>query len=336
MARLGLVAMGFALMVGLVVCDSTLVQAQAVASIALPSPRSTVRLYVGCNNIALSFPDGTASQTVVQAVTPAGLVQAMWRHNAAQNRFEGFSPAAPQASDLLTVNLWDAVWLCVAGGAPSAPPAPPAAAAPTLTPPPQPTPGPVVPPAESFTVRKTSDYMGASTGTLHVVGEVVNNDSSDAEYVEITGTFFDQAGNVLASDFTYSCLDVIPAGGDSPFHMLVLDAPPGIVRYTLQVQGEAAGQPPPLGLDISGVTTDLTEWGTFHVLGLVTNNSQTTYQYVRICAALYDSAGNVIRSDSTYTQLDSLAPGQSSSFDCLEIDAPPVASNRLWVQGSPE
>jgi hypothetical protein len=38
----------------------------------------------------------------------------MWRHNAALNTFEGFSPAAPQASDLLTVNQWDAAWLCVA------------------------------------------------------------------------------------------------------------------------------------------------------------------------------------------------------------------------------
>jgi penicillin amidase len=90
------------------------VLAQPVASIALPPPRGTVQLYSGCNNIALSFPDGTDSQTVVNAVTPAGVVEAMWRHDAAQNRFEGVSPAAPQASDLLTVNQWDAVWLCVA------------------------------------------------------------------------------------------------------------------------------------------------------------------------------------------------------------------------------
>jgi Thioredoxin len=96
-------------------------RAQPLGSIALPPPRDTVQLYPGCNNIALSFPDGTTSQTVVQAVTPAGVVQAMWRHDAAQNRFEGFSPAAPQASDLLTVNLWDAVWLCVSVGPSPAP-----------------------------------------------------------------------------------------------------------------------------------------------------------------------------------------------------------------------
>ena len=114
MKRLGIVAVGLALVVAtLVIHSNSVVRAQPVASIALPS-RGTVQLYSGCNNIALSFPDGTDSQTVVNAVTPAGVVQGMWRHNAALNTFEGFSPAAPQASDLLTVNQWDAVWLCLA------------------------------------------------------------------------------------------------------------------------------------------------------------------------------------------------------------------------------
>ena len=112
MRRLGIVSVGLALLVTLLALGGSPVRAQPVASIALPPPRGTVQLYSGCNNIALSFPDGTDSQTVVEAVTPAGVVQAMWRHNAALNRFEGFSPAAPQASDLLTVNQWDAVWLC--------------------------------------------------------------------------------------------------------------------------------------------------------------------------------------------------------------------------------
>jgi hypothetical protein len=115
MKRLAIAAAGLALVVGMFAASwSSVVQAQPVASIALPS-RGTVQLYSGCNNIALSFPDGTDSQTVLNAVTPAGVVQTMWRHNAALNTFEGFSPAAPQASDLLTVNEWDAVWLCLAG-----------------------------------------------------------------------------------------------------------------------------------------------------------------------------------------------------------------------------
>jgi inhibitor of cysteine peptidase len=89
------------------------VDAQPVASIALPDPGGIEQLYEGCNNIALTFPNGTTSEAVVQAVSPAGAAESMWRHDASQSRFLAFSPAAPQASDLLTVNFLDAVWLCV-------------------------------------------------------------------------------------------------------------------------------------------------------------------------------------------------------------------------------
>jgi len=152
------------------------VQAQPVASIALPEPGATRDLYPGCNNIALTFGDGTASETIVQAVTPAGTVQAMWRHDAAQNRFEGYSPAAPQASDLLTVDFLDAVWLCVAAGPLPAPTSPPAAPTATVAPPAAPTSTPVPPPSPTETAvapppsptppvqeRQCSDYACAAT-----------------------------------------------------------------------------------------------------------------------------------------------------------------------------
>lgn len=102
-------------MVAMLAAHESLVRAQPVASIALPEPGAVKQLYEGCNNIALTFPDGTASEAVAQAVTPAGAVEAMWRHDASAKRFEGFSPAAPEVSDLGVVNFLDAVWICVSG-----------------------------------------------------------------------------------------------------------------------------------------------------------------------------------------------------------------------------
>ncbi len=103
--------------------------AQPVATIALLEPGAAKELYPGCNAVAVTFPDGTTSQTVANAVSPPGSLQAIWSYNTAQQRFTAYSAAAPQASDLLSVNLLDAVWICVAG----APPAP-AAVAPTVAP----------------------------------------------------------------------------------------------------------------------------------------------------------------------------------------------------------
>lgn len=142
MRRVGMVAVGLAAVVGWVVCYSALAQAQPVASIALPSPGEAKQLYPGCNAVALTFPDGTTSQTVIQAVTPTGMVEALWRHNPGQNRFEAFSPAYPQASDLMTVEFLDAVWLCLtgasAGGTLPPPPAPPPPSVQIITPEPLP------------------------------------------------------------------------------------------------------------------------------------------------------------------------------------------------------
>ena len=117
MKRLIIAAFGLTLVAAFSALYGSLLHAQPVGSITLPDPGGTVQLYPGCNNISLTFPDGTASETVVEAVTPSGALQAIWHHNAAQNRFEGFSPTAPQASDLLAVDFLDAVWLCVTGAA---------------------------------------------------------------------------------------------------------------------------------------------------------------------------------------------------------------------------
>jgi len=203
---------------------------------------------------------------------------------------------------------------------------------PSPTPTPSPTPSPT-PTAGGFSVSKTSDYISI-TGSLWVVGEVKNNNAFNAEFVKIEATFFDAADRVVASEYSYSCLDIIPPGGDSPFDILLWDPPANIARYTLQAYDEPAREPPPSGLDISGVSTRLSGAGYYHVTGLITNHSSDTYEFVRICGALYDSAGNVIRTDYTYIGPDTLAPGESASFDWSEsVDSTPVASYRLWVDG---
>jgi len=164
---LGLIAIAIA--AALLAAHGSSVRAQPAASITLPAPGETKQLYPGCNNIALSFPDGTACNTVVQAVSPAGSVQAMWRHNAALGRFEGFSRAAPPAAnDLLSVNFMDAVWLCVAGApapapAPTQPPAPPPPPPPAPTAPPTPAPTVTPRPATAYSFTFASFYSDPDT-----------------------------------------------------------------------------------------------------------------------------------------------------------------------------
>jgi len=73
----------------------------------------TVELSAGCNMATLTFADGTEATTVAAAVSPPDALDTIWRLDNATGSFQAFMPQAPQASDLLSVNLLDAVFICV-------------------------------------------------------------------------------------------------------------------------------------------------------------------------------------------------------------------------------
>jgi len=158
------------------------VLAQPVASIALPDPGEAKELYAGCNLVSLTFPDGTTSEEVLHAVTPPESVQALWRQTPALDRFEGFSPAFPQASDLLRVNFLDPVWICIPR---------------SLGPPTTPTPTPAVPPAGTATPTPTpapqltadlaiTELLLQSRPQGYVVARFMNNGPDTLSNVTVT------------------------------------------------------------------------------------------------------------------------------------------------------
>lgn len=88
------------------------VKAVAVIPLALYETES-VDLLPGCNPIAVTWPDATAIETVVEAVAPAEALDAIWKFDPESGQWQGHSPAAPEASDLLSVNTLDAVFICM-------------------------------------------------------------------------------------------------------------------------------------------------------------------------------------------------------------------------------
>jgi hypothetical protein len=123
----------------------------AVAVVSQRQATETVSLFAGCNNVSLTWPSGTPAAVVAQAFTPTDALSAMWRYDNRQGQFAGFSPSFPAVSDLTSVNLLDAVFLCVTADAALTRPVPGgagSAAAPSPTPPAAPAPAPVA--ASSF------------------------------------------------------------------------------------------------------------------------------------------------------------------------------------------
>jgi hypothetical protein len=61
-----------------------------------------------------------------------------------------------------------------------------------------------------------------SVGTLHIVGEVVNQSPITARFVKIIATLYNANNQVIGTDFAYTQPSDLAPGQRAPFHILVL------------------------------------------------------------------------------------------------------------------
>jgi hypothetical protein len=95
---------------------------KAISVVRIGRERESLDLLAACNPLASTWPDETPIETVVEAVTPPEALDAVWAFDAESSTWQGYSAAAPEASDLLFVNQLDAISVCMnASGAISRP-----------------------------------------------------------------------------------------------------------------------------------------------------------------------------------------------------------------------
>lgn len=76
---------------------------------------------------------------------------------------------------------------------------------------------------------------------LHVVGEVQNNSPTNAQFVQITGTFYDSNNQVVGTQFTYTNPSDIGAGQKAPFELILTSASVPVSQidhYNLQASSQ--------------------------------------------------------------------------------------------------
>jgi len=208
------------------------------------------------------------------------------------------------------------------------PVAPTATSVPVAPPPPAPTSIPT-----GLVVLSSSSFV-ASSGTGHIVGEVLNNTSQSQQYVKIVASLYDAGETLVRSESGYTDLDILKPQQRAPFDILISDSPANATGYQLQVQGRVATDQPLDGLQIvssnsrAGSTPERRT-----IFGEVRNNSGGPAQYVKIVATMYDSAGKVVAVEIGYTDLDIVSSGQSSPFDILVDRWVNVARFEVQVQG---
>ena len=77
-----------------------------------------------------------------------------------------------------------------------------------------------------------------SIGTLHIVGEVINESYQAVSYVRITATFYDSNNSVIGTDYTFTSPSTLQPGQRAPFDLTISEGsiPTYLVSYyTLSV-----------------------------------------------------------------------------------------------------
>jgi len=200
---------------------------------------------------------------------------------------------------------------------PTSTPIPPT---PTATPvPPTPTPRP-----QGVYVLSHSQYKPPYSSYYYVVGEVLNNSDRPVYHTTVTATFYNEAGQVAGSNYSYTELTMILAGEKAPFRIMAQAAADwtyevAITNYDTTADAAYNHNFAIINAIACGSGSDC------YVVGEVQNNTADTWQHVKAMVTLYDSAGTVIDTDYNYLGPTSLAPGAKSSFS-VSFYGPQLAS----------
>jgi hypothetical protein len=169
----------------------------------------------------------------------------------------------------------------------------------------------------------------------YLVGEVFNPSESNINFVEVVATFYNDTETVIGTSFTYTELDIILPDDTVPFEISSYPDKIQPASCKLSVDYQTTEEQPLAGLIVKSHSTSVDDMGYYKIVGEVENTSNMPAEFVEIIATYYDSSGDVIGTDFTYTAIDVVEAGNTAPF---ELSSYPreikPASYKLQVQGS--
>jgi hypothetical protein len=177
-----------------------------------------------------------------------------------------------------------------------------------------------------------------SIGYYHVSGEVQNSGSEAVHYVEVVATFYNSSNVVVATDFTFSDVDVILPGRKSPFDVLLTDSTQAakVDHYSLAAMYSTTNAIPK-ALEILSYSSYTDTYGYMHVVGEIRNNGAANATFVEVIATFYGLTGKVVATDFTFADPHDLQPNQVAPFEVLLIydeRVPLVSTYMLTAQSN--
>jgi hypothetical protein len=180
---------------------------------------------------------------------------------------------------------------------------------------------PLTPPGEGdLLFQGVTDYV-AETGTHYVVGEVVNTTEDNLRFVEVLASFYDAEGQLVGTGSTFTELSIVEAGGSAPFKLSTLDPPPSLASYKLRTDYLTTNQAR-LRVEVVSHSEYVADNGWYYVVGEIRNPNGFMVKFPKLVATYYNATHEVVRVEMAFSELETLEPGQTSTFEVVLVDPP--------------
>jgi hypothetical protein len=154
-------------------------------------------------------------------------------------------------------------------------------------------------------------YLG-DDGTLHVVGEIINESNKPINQVEVTAVFYSD-GSAVYHTSTENLTSMIMPEMKGVFDLVVTETIANIDHYTLDVDFKIT-QPKDQVIEITSSEFTHGPVDNIAIQGTVANNGEITANMVKVVAILYDRDGNVVAVSQANTKPDYLRVNDESFF----------------------
>jgi LysM repeat protein len=172
--------------------------------------------------------------------------------------------------------------------------------------------------------------------SLWCMGEVVNLSDQPAEEVQVQVSLHDEQGQLLTSGAAFVQLDILAAGGRSPFAILFSAPPASFAQYQTQVlSGVPHTHLGPRYPDLEVVE----DWGgwldenNYQVRGQVQNSGEADAEKVAVIVTLYDQEDHVVGARTVSIPAEVFLAGAVAPFEVTLTPLGPVDRYDVQVQG---
>lgn len=203
----------------------------------------------------------------------------------------------------------------------------------TSTPIPSPTP---LTPAGGWSFANLRQRFDEDEESVIIYGNARNETGAAQEISFLTGTFYDQQGQIIATEDDtdhYLPLDVVPPGGFMPFELFVYDVD-HIADFTLRVFSQPSSQRPRTGFEFSNLNPAV-EDGDYCVAGSLRNPGDPLQDYLLLAVVLYNNEDQVINFGDYEVRASADLVGEALlDFEiCADFYGQNVASYKLQAWG---